>query len=246
MLIRLCVAALFVCLPLQASLAADLVSRPSAVGHRDFQNAKKVLPRVYAGMEQTFYCGCKYTGKDIDHGSCGYQVRKNANRASKLEWEHVVPAWNIGHQRQCWQHGGRKNCTRTDDTFRQAEGDLVNLVPAIGEVNGDRSNFGFSVWSNDPAPIYGSCKTVVDFKRRAVQPRQEIRGQVARIQIYMHTRYDLRMSEQEQRLFCAWGKAYAVDDGERKRDARIVQLQGSGNRFVTDPAAMARFCGSDL
>lgn len=72
-----------------------LVSAKDAVGHRDFAQAKKVLPRVYAGMEEEFYCGCQYSGKTIDWSSCGFEPRKNAERARRLEWEHVITTGSI-------------------------------------------------------------------------------------------------------------------------------------------------------
>ncbi len=101
---------------------------------RTFSEAKKVAWKLYAPQSTEFYCGCKYTGNRVDLKACGYVPRKNANRAARIEWEHIVPAWQIGHQRQCWQDGGRKNCTRHDDVFKRAEADLHNLVPSIGEV----------------------------------------------------------------------------------------------------------------
>ncbi len=220
---------------------SPLVTRKADVGHRDFRRAKQVLPAIYTGMEEDFYCGCKYEGKDMDLKSCGYQVRKQATRASRLEWEHVVSAWAIGHQRQCWQEGGRKACDR-DPFFQRAEGDLVNLVPSIGEVNGDRGNLSFNVWAQRPTTIYGECQTVVDFKQRSVQPRPEVRGRIARIYFYMHETYDLRMSRQDRQLMCAWARSTPVDEWERRRDSRIKARQGNGNHFVTDPAATARFC----
>lgn len=69
------------------------------------------------------YCGCKWewTGKSggrIDPASCGYETRAQQNRADRIEWEHIVPAWVFGHQRQCWQNGGRKNCISDDPVFR--------------------------------------------------------------------------------------------------------------------------------
>jgi deoxyribonuclease-1 len=147
-----------------------------AVGHRDFNAAKRVLPKVFAGMQEDFYCGCAYQGKAVDWLSCGYVPRKNPERAKRIEWEHVVPAWVLGHQRQCWQHGGRKNCATNDAVFRQAEGDLNNLVPAVGEVNADRSNLSYGAWAKQPTRIYGQCGTVVDFAGKRVQPRAEVRG----------------------------------------------------------------------
>ncbi len=224
------------------SHAETLVSRPHEVGHRNFRNAKKVLPQVFKGYETEFYCGCLYHGNRVDLESCGYQVRKDANRAGRIEWEHVVPAWVIGHQRQCWQNGGRRNCTRTDPLFNKAEGDLHNLVPAIGEFNNDRGNFRFTVWDNNPT-MYGQCPIAVDFKGRRAQPRPNERGKIARIYFYMHEKYKLRMSDQQRRLFCVWHRTYPVDAWERVRDKRIAAIQGNHNPYVVNPAVADKFCG---
>lgn len=228
--------------PTGSGISVELVTGKTAVGHRDFANAKKVLPRVFAGMEEEFYCGCRYRGNVVDLASCGYQARKNPTRAARIEWEHVVPAWELGHQRQCWQDGGRKHCTDTDAVFQVAEGDLNNLVPAIGEVNGDRSNFAYSAWSKHPAPIYGACQTVVDFRLKRVQPREEVRGTAARITLYMYHTYGLRMSKQDKQLMCAWARTYPVDDRELRRNERIVHWQGTGNALVTDPERIKAAC----
>lgn len=56
---------------------------------RTFQEAKKVAWRLYAPQSTEFYCGCKYKGNKVDLASCGYTPRKNAQRASRIEWEHV-------------------------------------------------------------------------------------------------------------------------------------------------------------
>ncbi|MEJ2794068.1 endonuclease [Iodobacter sp. LRB] len=212
----------------------ELVTGRTATGQRDFNRAKQVLPDVFRGMESDFYCGCAYKGKEMDLASCGYTPRKSETRASRLEWEHVVPAWVLGHQRQCWQNGGRKNCSDNDPQFKSAEGNLVNLVPSVGEVNGDRSNFAYSAWTRNPEPMYGQCKTIVDFKNKKAQPREEVRGRIARIHFYMYERYQLKLSRQDQQLMCAWAKTYPVDDWEVKRDQRIVKLQGDGNHFVSE------------
>ena len=120
---------------------------------RTFAEAKKIAWSLYAQQSVEFYCGCRYNGNRVDLKSCGYQPRKNPRRAARIEWEHVVPAWVIGHQRRCWQQGGRKQCARSDETFRRAEADLFNLVPSIGEINGDRSNLSFA-WLPQPPTQY--------------------------------------------------------------------------------------------
>lgn len=230
--------------------AEALVSGPDRIGPRNFAQAKKVLHHVYSGYEKDFYCDCPFKGKNMDLQACGVHPRKQPQRAQRLEWEHVVPAWAIGHQRQCWQTriegrlGGRQHCTRHDPDFVRAEGDLVNLVPSVGEINGDRSHYGYSVWTQNPEPMYGQCQTIVDFKQRAIQPRPVVRGEIARIQFYMADTYQLRLSRQETRLFCAWAKQFPVSDWERLRNRRIVALQGYGNPYVQQPDAVKQRCPS--
>ena len=198
---------------------------------RSFSAAKKIGWRLYARQSVEFYCGCKFSGKRVDLSSCGYVPRKNAKRAARIEWEHIVPAWQIGHQRQCWQQGGRKNCTKHDTTYRRAESDLHNLVPAIGEINGDRSNFAYG-WLPQQPSQYGACPMVVDFKARIAMPRKAVRGMIARTYLYMSDRYRLRLSKQKRQLYVTWHKQYPVKTWERQRNQLLGCVMGWGNPYV--------------
>ena len=105
-------------------LTLALATNAWAAAPRTFAEAKKVAWTLYAGNPE-FYCGCRFSGNKVDLKSCGYVPRKNALRAARIEWEHIVPAWVIGHQRRCWQKGGRSNCSRNDEIYRRAEADRV-------------------------------------------------------------------------------------------------------------------------
>ena len=166
----------------------------------------------------------------MDLASCGYKVRKNENRASRIEWEHVVPAWQFGHQRQCWQDGGRKNCSR-DPVYRKIESDMHNLQPAVGEVNGDRANFMYGQWNGGEGQ-YGQCAMKVDFKGKVAEPPVRARGAIARTYFYMRDQYQLTLSRQQTQLFNAWDKLYPVSRWECQRDARIAKVQGNHNPYV--------------
>ena len=106
------------------------------------------------------------------------------------------------------------------------EADLHNLTPAIGEINADRSNYRFGVLPNNSLQ-HGACDFKVDFKGRVAEPQNEIKGQIARIYFYMHDRYDLAMSRQQQQLLMAWDKQYPVIDWERERNRRIACPHGA-------------------
>ncbi len=59
---------------------------------------------LYSKHRVTFYCGCRFNKhKQINWKSCGYSPRKNKKRASRIEWEHIVPAAAFGNMRQCWR-----------------------------------------------------------------------------------------------------------------------------------------------
>ncbi|WP_426153077.1 endonuclease [Pseudomonas sp. DC3000-4b1] len=187
------------------------------------------------------YCGCHWTwtgksGGRIDAQSCGLQTRAQETRAKRTEWEHIVPAWTFGQQRQCWQDGGREHCVKDDPVFRVMEADLFNLYPSVGEVNGDRSNFNYGMASG-VAPQYGQCKTRVDFEHRTAEPRDEVKGLVARTTFYMFDRYNLSMSRQQQQLLMAWDKQFPVTAWERERNTRIAAIMGHDNPFVTKQRA---------
>jgi|SRR5690625_423311 len=205
-----------------------------------FEQAKTVSRQhVYHDRTEsgTFYCGCNWqwvgrSGGRVDFSSCGYEVRAQERRAQRTEWEHIVPASNFGRARQCWQEGGRRNCTRSDPVFGAMEADLHNLTPAVGEINADRSNYNFGMLPG-ASHQHGACSFKVDFQQRTAEPPDRVKGQIARIYFYMHDRYDLPMSNQQQHLLMAWDSQYPPSEWEFERNKRIAQHMGHGNPFVT-------------
>jgi len=229
---RIILAAAAALLSLSALAAAPVTFTAAKVAAKE-----KIFFDQGASPLGELYCGCAWTwagasGGRVDPASCGYQTRKQQNRADRIEWEHIVPAWTFGHQRQCWQNGGRKNCVATDPVFRAMEADLFNLYPSVGEVNGDRSNFNYGMVSG-VAPQYGACATKVDFKDRTAEPRAEVKGLVARSTFYMFDRYGLSMSRQQQQVLMAWDRQHPVSAWERQRDQRTAAIMGHHNPFVT-------------
>jgi len=203
-----------------------------------FSQAKNEAIKIYKDHPITFYCGCEisWQGKKgtPNLNSCGYQVRKQEKRASRIEWEHVVPAWQFGHQLQCWQQGGRKLCSKSDPIFRSMEADLHNLTPAIGEVNGDRSNFNFSQWNGVSGASYGQCEMQVDFKQRKAMPPTRARGSIARTYLYMSKEHGFKLSSSQTKLMQAWNKQYPADSWECEREKRVFKIQGNHNSFVQE------------
>jgi deoxyribonuclease-1 len=199
-------------LPLLLLLVLALPS--SANNFSSFYQAKKYLSQKVNNNTRTLYCNCsiKKLGKKLvpDAASCGYSPRlpytrsgKVNKRAQRIEWEHIVSAWEFGHQLQCWQEGGRKHCRKASATFRRMEADIHNLAPAIGEINGDRSNYRFGMLP-DTERQHGACPVKIDFKLRRIEPPEYARARIAKAYFYMEKTYGLKISPQQRKLFQAW------------------------------------------
>jgi deoxyribonuclease-1 len=209
----------------------------------NFREAKKWARQIHSEQPYTLYCHCKIlSDQKVDLKSCGYRPKKDAKRAHRLEWEHVVPAEAFGHSFKEWREGvptctkrgkrfkGRK-CAETNAEFSRMEADLYNLWPEVGELNGLRSNYSMAAIDRGPGD-FGGCQAKV--RDRKFEPMDAAKGIVARTYQYMHAAYPGRgiISDKNQKLFEAWDKLFPVTAWECKRAAKIRQIQGNLNPIL--------------
>ncbi len=212
-----------------------------------FNKSKKYLERnIYNNInlkQNTFYCECDYdSSKNIDNTGCGFSDNwKYVSRSKRLEWEHVVPAhafgqsfieWREWHD-SCidskWNEFKWRNCvSKVNMEYRYMESDMYNLVPSIWSINAIRSNYSFSVipWENRE---FGSCD--VEIKDRKIEPKDDIKWDIARIYMYMDITYPGRggISSKNKSLFDAWDKKDPVSSEECLRYKKIKEIQGNEN-----------------
>ncbi len=217
---------------------------------RSFTQAKRILIReVYRAHQTTFYCGSQYTqGKYVIHNN-GYIPKRKSSRARRLEWEHVVSVESFGYKFSEWRDGhpecldtrGRpfkgQNCAeKVNAQFRYMQSDLYNLVPAIGEIRGLKSNYAYGMIPQEKQE-FGDCDIEIAFDR--VEPPSGVRGDIARIYLYMdwaYPGYDI-LSNENKSLFKAWDKNDPVDEWECERARRIEEIQKNENPFVKKACA---------
>jgi deoxyribonuclease-1 len=222
------------------------VPEKKAISHgvRDFAEAKRIAAILYQEHPYTFYCGCRFLGKQVDHGACGYKPLHDTYRAHRVEWEHIVPAHAFGQGFPQWRTGaaacihtsgksyrGRACARLTSKTFNQMEADLYNLVPAIGEVNQLRADFPMGMLPGI-APMFGRCRTKIF--HGVIEPREEVRGFIARTYLYMEGRdpgFNLVNASNDQ-MFHTWNQTYPPDAFEIQRAKQIARIQGNENPFV--------------
>ena len=221
----------------------------TAKGERfSFGKSKRLLAtKIYPEHQKAFYSDCDYKIKEKKliplPKTCGFHYRKNKNRANRIEWEHVVPAWHFGHQLHCWQNGGRMACRQNNNKFKQMEADMHNLVPAIGEINGDRSNFKYGIIEGEKR-LYGKVNMEIAFSNKKAEPRESVFGDIARVYFYMRDRYGLRISKSQEKMFIAWNNLDPVSRWEKRKNQMVKELQGDENLYVSNYKKMKQLGGS--
>ena len=212
----------------------------------NFRQAKSLAKLIYQDHNFTFYCNCKYihSNNQVDLQSCGYKVQNSMKRASRLEWEHIMPASFFGGSLPCWnqllcssdknhKYKGRLCCQKIDPNFAKIEADLHNIVPIIGELNALRSNYDFAELPEIENNRFGTCTIKIDKKTRQIDPPEETKGMVARTYLYMSQRYKISLTRKQKKIFSTWNKKYPPTNWEIYRNKIIKELQNNDNTYVS-------------
>lgn len=202
----------------------------------NYTAAKRKLYKIVKDPD-TFYCGCKtnLNARTFDKSTCGYVPQNDGVRAKRLEAEHVLPASLIAKysSTQCWKKdescgSARQCCLVNDAEFKKAHNDLVNLVPTIGELNADRSNLIYNLIDGEKRK-YGQCDFEVDTSEKKTEPKDDVRGDIARIYFYMRDTYSLTYPDTLAQRLESWDSMDPISTSEKKRNKRVKRAQGTSN-----------------
>lgn len=166
------------------------------------------------------YCGKSYSKTsypDLDFGPNTYP--KNGNT---INTEHTWPQSRF--------------TTRYPKDIQKA--DMHHLYPSDSKINSHRSSLQFGEvlepvekLSCDEAYVGHSAND----GRIVFQPPPEHRGNIARALFYFATRYEMKISDQEEAFLRKWHKEDPVDEFEIYRNGEIEKIQGNRNPFIDSP-----------
>jgi deoxyribonuclease-1 len=182
-------------------LSFSVVSADANESIESFNKAKKLLQKkVYHDHRETIYCGAEFDAKKKVTVPVGFTTAKHKKRAKRIEWEHVVPAENLGRTFSEWRDShpscvskkgksfkGRKCASKINKEYRLMQSDMYNLFPAIGAVNAMRSNYNFVAQVNAKSGFRSCDMKIANSK---AEPSVEARGRISRTYLYMDATYD--------------------------------------------------------
>ncbi|WNC72487.1 endonuclease [Thalassotalea psychrophila] len=171
-------------------------------------------PEFYTSNYETLYC----------------KVEKRAGE--KVSLEHVYPADWIASSLGCED---RDNCDL--EIYKRASSDLHNLWPALQRYNSSRSNL---IYAEIDGETQRFPEDNCDFERHAnsVEPRDEVKGIIARSYLYMILTYGLPKKGISP-LMIKWSAEHPVTEIEIIRNKRIIELQGRPNPFISNKIVLS-------
>jgi len=127
--------------------------------------------------------------------------------------------------------GTKRQCKRDNPDYLLITSDLHNTVASDAYFEFKRKNLIFG--SLDETVKANECG--IRIKHHMLEPSDKLKGDIARILLYMHVRYQLPLNTSLS-LLRIWNELDIPDEKERQRDQVIKGIQGNGNPFIEDPS----------
>lgn len=115
--------------------------------------------------------------------------------------------------------------------------DLHHLYPTDSQLNSIRGNnpFGEVVQDTQNTKCPQSHIGYDDSGKRVFEPPQNHKGNVARALFYFSIRYNMPISESEEKVLKQWHTMDPVDAEELVRNDQVESYQGNRNPFIDSP-----------
>lgn len=191
--------------------------------YKTYDDARRIFWReLYPDGGTELYCAVTFD-----------RARKTESRQS-MSVEHVFPADAIAET-----EAGCTDRTCPAPRVQHAMADLQNLWPALARVNSSRSRLRYGEIPGEDARRF--AEFCPDFERTVganavVEPRDEVKGDLARALVYMHFVYGLPLENAvaDKGLLLDWMRTDPPDAEEFRRNALIDRLQGTPNPLLQE------------
>jgi len=204
--------------------------------------AKNILKMIDLDYKKTFLNDCDYhydphscmDKSIVDTKSCNVQEDNTT-----MTWMQIVPDTFYGRHKACMiekpciniftkePFGSPLCCRRKDTQYREMEADLFNLVPVVTSLAMLQKGRIFGV-VKVPTERLGDVK----MDKNYLEPPNCVKGDVARVYLYMDARYSLELAPEQRSVFLKWHKEDGVDAKECKLAKLFQKIQGGENPWL--------------
>jgi len=151
---------------------------------------------------------------DYDPATCMRELYLKNDHKIEVVFDRIVPEERMLNDRPCYTqdictdmmgkvYHGKRCCRKMDKAYKAYDRDILNIV-AVEEESSIR-------FENPPS---------------------RVKGNIARVYLYMQLHHKLSLSEDEVKKFHQWHKEDAVDEKECALYEQIYKIQGRENPWI--------------
>lgn len=223
------------------------------------EDLKQALNNIIKGHVQLTYSevweALKMADEDPQNHDnvIGFYSKQSLPKSATVAGEGGGNGWNREH---VWakSHGFPK-------PNMPAYTDIHHLRACEADINSLRGDAVFADLKKQGQPVKNAAGNYVDTAREIWEPRDDIKGDIARIFFYMDTRYQGKTAQEPDLIIVEdlpagtkngvdadgngyfgkysdlikWNKMDPVDDAERARNEKVFEIQNNRNPFIDHP-----------
>tara|TARA_R110002110_G_scaffold121431_2_gene297290 strand:- start:124579 stop:125277 length:699 start_codon:yes stop_codon:yes gene_type:complete len=157
-------------------------------------------------------------------------------------WYPVVSKKMLAQHRPCYQEAicvdknhqrfkGLRCCKQLDNLYNIMLHDLHNRLPIHPKLQKILNQTHY-----DTVQDKYHCETFYglfyDKKQKILEVPNRLKGEIARINLYMADAYSLPMSQSTRLLYTQWHQAFPPSKWELEKNSLVAEIQGNRNPFV--------------
>ena len=207
---------------------------------QNFSQAKRIIKMFHYDYMQT-------TFSKIDFYYDPYKCM-SVSLPITVKWMKIVPPSFFARDKKCWNesicekwnkklYSGARCCRKVDKEYQVMDADLHNIVPVTQEFLQTRQDFMFTTVTEPDQVLY---KTKINSVNKTVEPVDDLKGDIARIYLYMNEKYSLGLSEKQRTLYLQWHHSDPVSKKECGLHKKVFKLQGTINSYVQSSCKKAK------
>jgi len=178
---------------------------------RSFTHAQKIFKQMDLDYTRTAFSNDEYM---YDPTTCLNKLYLKKDHNKSVVFVRIVPETLVAKGRECYtqpictnmsgqKHKGLSCCRKADKNYKKYERDIFNIMPIVE----GREYFN-------------------------VEPPLHIRGNIARVYLYMNKYYHLNLDDKQLQKYELWHQQDSVDEKECVMHERIFKVQGRSNPWI--------------
>ncbi len=177
--------------------------------------------------KESFFCGCNPNASKTKTVECPLYPSEHLT-GGRFEWIKLLPL-ATGGAGVCTGDGAPADCDMImlEEELRN---DLYNWLPVTLNI---QSLLKGKVFLSIPTELTpSSCDLELAGSQPAVEPPDNLKGDIARRMLYLIFRYNIDMPDRYLQMLIDWDKADPVTKQEISEAQRIDAIQGTDNAFI--------------